>query len=279
VPSIVIPAHDEESSIAGLLERLAPLATGPERVEVVVVCNGCHDATAEVARRAAPWATVLDLPEPSKPAALDAGDAAVAGFPRLYLDADVDISAEAVRALFDAVHAGIPAAGATPWYDLSECSRVVRAHYRIWTRLPANTRGISGTNAMAVSREGRGRFDSWPRLIGDDYFLDGQFTSDEKVRVPQALVRRPVSRRFADCVSRKARIHQGNVDVAAAGLRSGHGGGGLRAALDVVRAEPALAADLPAHLLVSVTTRGLAWWRRRRGTAGVWYRDRSRSAA
>lgn len=277
MPSIVIPAHNEERSIARLLEGLEPLQGDDDKVDVVIVCNGCTDATAEVARRAAPWATVIDLPQPSKPAALNAADAAVTTFPRLYLDADVEISADAVRALFRAVESGLPAAGATPSYDLSGCSRTVRAHYRIWMRLPANNHGISGTNAMAVSQQGRARFTEWPALIGDDYFLDGQFTPQEKQRVPQAQLWRPASRRFADCVSRKARIHQGNLDVAAAGLRAPHGGGGLRSALAVVRAEPRLAVDLPAHLLVTVSTRLLSWWRRRRGTQAAWYRDSSRA--
>jgi glycosyltransferase involved in cell wall biosynthesis len=62
VRSIVIPAHNEERSIGALLAELAPLAGD---TEVVVACNGCQDRTVEAARAAAPWATVLDLPEPS----------------------------------------------------------------------------------------------------------------------------------------------------------------------------------------------------------------------
>jgi glycosyltransferase involved in cell wall biosynthesis len=274
VPSIVIPAHDEQSSIGRLLTALEPLKG---EVEVVVAANGCHDRTVSVARAAAPWATVLDLPAPGKPAALDAGDAAVTSFPRLYLDADVTIDADSVRALFAAVRAGLPAAAATPRYEKSGSSWVVRSHHRIWERLPANTRGIAGTNAMAVSAAGRARFEHWPALIGDDYFLDGLFADDEKARVPGAVVVRPASRRFWDTISRKARVHQGNLDVRAAGLRPGHSGGGADGLKSVLRAEPALAAHLPAHLAVTVGARLLAGWRQRRGTAQTWFRDSSRA--
>jgi hypothetical protein len=272
VPSIVIPAHDEERSIAALLTALAPL----EGTEVIVACNGCQDRTVDVARATAPWATVLDLTEPSKPAALDAGDRACASFPRLYLDADVRIDAEAVRRIFTVVAAGYPAASATPRYDTTGAGWVVRSHQRFWERMPANQFGLAGTNAMAVSGEGRARFGEWPRVIGDDYFLDGLFDPAEKVRVAGADVVRPTSTGFVDCVSRKARIHQGNLDVRTAGLRPAHAGGGAGGMAAVLRASPYAVVDLPAHLAVTVAARLLSWWRRRRGTAGVWFRDGSR---
>jgi glycosyltransferase involved in cell wall biosynthesis len=276
VPSIVIPAHDEERSIAALLAALAPLSGD---TEVIVACNGCRDRTVDVVRSAAAWATVLDLPEPSKPAALDAGDRAATSFPRLYLDADVRIDADAVRLLFAAIEGGLPAAAATPRYDTTGAGLVVRSHQRFWERMPTNRQGLAGTNAMAVSAQGRARFTDWPRLIGDDYFLDGLFEDAEKTRVPGATVVRPTSTGFVDCISRKARIHQGNLDIRAAGLRRSHSGGGAGGLGSVLRADPAAVVDLPAHLAVTIATRVLSWWRRRRGTAAIWFRDNSRTKA
>ena len=273
MPSIVIPAHQEERSIGRLLQALAPLSGD---TDVIVVCNGCLDRTAEVASRVAPWAKVLELTTSSKPAALDAGDAATDRFPRMYLDADVQIDAAAVALVFDAVRAGLPAAAASPAYDTSGASWVVRSHLRFWERIPANQQGLAGTNAMAVSRAGRARFARWPMLIGDDYFLDGLFDDAEKARIPGAVVIRPTALRFLDCVSRKARIHQGNIDVRSAGLRTGHRGGGAGGAKALVRHTPSAIVDLPAHLLVTVATRVLSWWRRRRGTSQTWFRDNSR---
>jgi glycosyltransferase involved in cell wall biosynthesis len=273
VSSIVIPAHDEAGAIDRLLTSLAPLR---DDIEIVVVCNGCTDDTAARARAAAPWARVVELDEASKPGALDAGDAIATSFPRAYIDADVLIDAPAARALLDGVREGAEAVGATPVHDVSASSAAVRAHYAIWSRMPANVEGIAGTNAMAVSAEGRARFDSWPRFIGDDYFLDGQFGPAEKRRIPDAVISHPAPRGLRDCVSRKARIYQGNVDVLEHGLRPPHTGGGLRGALTVIRDQPRLAVCLPAHLFVTVAAKLLVRWRQRRGTAQVWYRDRAR---
>src|SRR3954453_3171433 len=88
--SVVIPAHDEASVIGRCLRALLAGAE-PGELEVIVVCNGCHDDTAAVARAHAPDAVVLELPAPSKPAALNAGDAEATRFPRIYLDADVEV--------------------------------------------------------------------------------------------------------------------------------------------------------------------------------------------
>lgn len=71
-----------------------------------MVCNGCSDNTAEIARRFE-GVTVLESEMPSKPAALNAGDAAATRWPRLYLDADAQISPSAVRDVLDALSEGV----------------------------------------------------------------------------------------------------------------------------------------------------------------------------
>lgn len=102
--SIVIPAHDEEAVILRTLDGLRPLI---ERrlVEVVVACNGCSDRTAAVAA-SVDGVIVLQTPRPLKTAALNAADSAATAWPRLYLDADIEITAEAALEVLDTVSRG-----------------------------------------------------------------------------------------------------------------------------------------------------------------------------
>jgi glycosyltransferase involved in cell wall biosynthesis len=93
--SVVIPAHNEQSVIADCLAPLAALAAKGV-LEIVVVCNGCTDSTAEVAGSFA-GVRVVELAIGSKPAALRAGDRAVSALPRIYLDADVVLPPDAAR--------------------------------------------------------------------------------------------------------------------------------------------------------------------------------------
>ena len=87
--SVVIAAYNEGRVIGRCLDALlADPAIG--RLEVVVAANGCHDDTVEQARR--PGVIVVDLPRPGKPAALNAAERRVTSFPRVYLDADMQLT-------------------------------------------------------------------------------------------------------------------------------------------------------------------------------------------
>ncbi|HEX5730902.1 glycosyltransferase, partial [Microbacterium sp.] len=84
-PTFVIAAHNEERVIGACLDALIRQDVLGD--EIIVVANGCTDRTAEVARGYG--VTVIDLPQPGKPGALNAGDAVVSTSPRVYLDADI----------------------------------------------------------------------------------------------------------------------------------------------------------------------------------------------
>jgi glycosyltransferase involved in cell wall biosynthesis len=71
----------------------------PGEMDIIVVANGCTDDTAEVAASFGPAVRVLTLPAASKQDALTAGDRAAADFPRIYVDADLELRADDIRAL------------------------------------------------------------------------------------------------------------------------------------------------------------------------------------
>ncbi len=253
--SIVVHARDDAASIGAMLRRLSPLVG---QHETVVVCNGSTDGTAGVVRASAPWVRLVEIPASSTSAALDAGDAVTRDFPRVYLDAGVVVDAAAVQQLIDTVAAGgVLAAAATPVPDCSRSSLLVRSHYALRTQLPSNRTGLAGTGVMAVAAAGRARFAHWPALSADDYFLDGQFADYEKTRVEAARAVIPAPRTARECVSRRARITEGNTRVLAAGLRGPHARAGLGSMVSAVRASPVLAMHVPAHLLVTLASRVL----------------------
>ncbi len=80
VASVVIPAHNEGSSIGRTLRALRT-GVGEDDLDVVVVCNGCTDATAAVARQTDPRALVIEIAQPSKREAVRVGNAATHVFP------------------------------------------------------------------------------------------------------------------------------------------------------------------------------------------------------
>jgi hypothetical protein len=237
--SVVIPAHDEASGIAETLRTL--LTDVPQdALEVVVVCNGCSDDTADVAR-GVPGVEVVEIAEASKVAALRVGDAQVETFPRIYLDADVGLTGAGAVAIARSLEVDAPrVAGVLPDLDLSRSTRPVRRFYEFRQRLPVFRDGIIGAGVYAMNRHGRARFGVWPDVLGDDQFVLRHFEAHERVLVRdhRSVVHGPPD--LGTLIRRAVRIRRGNAE-----LTEGAGGSvraapraGVGAALRSCAAEP-----------------------------------------
>ena len=176
--SVVIPAHDEEAVIARCLDTLLT-GVQPGELEVIVVCNGCHDDTASVARRCGHPVRVLELETASKAAALRAGDEAAFTIPRLYLDADVTLPGASARRVAERLRDGAVAARPPVVYCSSESSAAVRRYFRARSRMPSVLGHLWGAGVYGLSAAGRARFDAFPDVMADDLWVDLLFERDE----------------------------------------------------------------------------------------------------
>jgi hypothetical protein len=181
--SVVIPAHNEARVIGRCLEALSD-GLAPGEIEVVVVCNGCTDSTASVARRACYPITVLELDMPSKIEALRLGERAVNALPRLFLDADVVLSGRAAKALLACLAEPSAVAARPPIrYDASASSWLVQRFYAARVQLPNVMGSLWGAGLYGLSAQGRSRFQDFPQVVAEDLFVDRLFTAEE-VQVP-----------------------------------------------------------------------------------------------
>ena len=103
--SVVIPAHNEERVISGTLDAIR--AQRPAVHEVIVVCDGCRDATAARARDGGARVVATERRGVSMARNLGAGHAT--GDTLLFVDADVRLAA----GLTAAIGAAAPARRAT----------------------------------------------------------------------------------------------------------------------------------------------------------------------
>jgi glycosyltransferase involved in cell wall biosynthesis len=187
MPSIVIPAYNEEKSIERCLRTLLEGAQ-PGEFEIAVVCNGCVDATAERARRFSDRVKVIETPIPSKINALNLGDAHVSRFPRFYIDADVQIDAAAVRDVAKLLGEDSPVLVAAPRAIVAYEDRpwLVRSFFKAWTALPYFQENMIGSGVYAFSRAGRARFDRFPDVIADDEYARLVVGPDERRASPNS---------------------------------------------------------------------------------------------
>ncbi|MEU6224628.1 glycosyltransferase family 2 protein [Streptomyces sp. NPDC047042] len=276
--SIVIPAHNEGQVIGRLLDSLL---AGPaeDDTDIVVVCNGCTDDTARVAAARGPRVRVVDIPTPSKHAALRAGDDHARGFPRVYVDADVVITGADVRALtepLDDDSSDILATAPERRIPLAGCAWRVRAYYRVWQQLPAVRAGLFGRGVIAVSKAGHARIAALPPLMADDLAASLAFAAHERLVVDGASVVVHPPRTWPDLMKRRVRAavstaqveqHQAPQEASARTSTAD-----LKA---LVRRDPKLVVSVVVFLAAAVAARRRSAKAIRAQDFGTWLRDES----
>jgi hypothetical protein len=279
VVAVIVPAHNEASVIGRLLAQLASPARNQELpgLDVIVVPNGCTDDTAEIAASYGPPVRVLPIPEASKRAALTAGDAAATSFPRIYADADVELSLADIRALVDALdQPGVLAAGPHRVLPLEGRPWVVRWYYDIWTRLPEVRSGLFGRGVIALSEAGCARVASLPPLQADDLASSLAFAAHERVVVADARVVIQIPRTARDLLRRRVRVATG---VAQVGKTEGAPQSTARTRpaelIKMAVREPLLAPRVALFLGMAVLAQLRARRAVSRGDYATWLRDES----
>ncbi len=274
--SVVVPAHNEARVIGRLLGRLVP-EEHPGELDVIVVANGCTDDTAEVAGSFGPPVRVLSIPVASKREALLAGDQAARGFPRIYVDADVELGADDIRALGAALgRPGALAGGPERVLDLAGRPWPVRWYYDVWGRLPEVRRGLFGRGVIGLSEAGFARVASMPPLLADDLVASLAFQPEERVIVPEARVVVHTPRTFRDLLRRRVRATMGVSQVEAAeGAPDSTARTRSADLLAMIRAEPLLAPRVALFVAVAVIARRRASREVQRRSYTTWMRDES----
>jgi acetyltransferase-like isoleucine patch superfamily enzyme len=274
--SVVIPAHDEETTIGRCMEGLLADAQ-PGEFEVIVVCNGCSDRTAAIARSFGPMVTVIELGVASKYLALRAGDERASGFPRFYVDADVVAPTQALRDVAAVLDRG-EALVAAPRLrmDLEGRPRYVRAYYRLWAEIPYSQREMVGSGFYALSEAGRRRFGEFPDVIADDQFVLSCFHESERRVVDSAEFIVAAPRNLRGLVHKKTRTYTGNRQLSErVGTKAVQQPGGRAASVGALRRRPTLVASMPAYLFVCSIAEVRSRQQVRRRDFGTWERDAS----
>lgn len=187
--AILIPASNEAALIGPCLHAVLGSDPVPAAVvRLVVIANGCHDATADVAAsfadatHAKGWQLqVLNLPEGGKTRALAAGEAAAPARVTLYLDADVTVSPALIAQTYAALSAADGPAYAAGKVRITAQSAMSKLYARFWQHVPFMRDAVPGCGAFAMNAQGRARFGDWPQIISDDTFVRLHFTPAERI--------------------------------------------------------------------------------------------------
>jgi cellulose synthase/poly-beta-1,6-N-acetylglucosamine synthase-like glycosyltransferase len=217
--SIIIPAHNEAAVIGRCLQSLLE-QTAPRPLRIIVVANGCYDATADVARRfqlpahaAGHELIVEELPRGCKPDALNHGDLSAAPGIRVYTDADVRLSPDALQGIIDELENGRAALTAPALHVAPARSLVTRSYIEVWSRLPVVRHDVMGCGVYAVAAAGRARWDRFPRIISDDKFVRLSFARDERRPARQGSFTIHMPEGFLELIRVRGRWCRGNREL------------------------------------------------------------------
>lgn len=278
--SIVIPAHNESS----VIERCLTLLTknlAPNVAQIIVVCNGCTDDTAEKASKF-DGVQVIDISTASKVAALNAGDQAAQYFPIAYLDADIAISISALAGTVDIMNNDprIKVAAPSLNVDLSYSNAWVKSFYDIWMRLPYFSSGqMVGSGLFILSEDGRKRFETFPNIISDDGYVRSLFNENERRMINEFSFKIFAPRTLHDLIKIKTRVRFGNMEVAKKypSMKIGQDNGLSDIAKLSITKPPLLLKSL-VYIYVQLRTKQLSQKRMAAADFTTWERDESSRA-
>ncbi|MHB8524814.1 MAG: glycosyltransferase family 2 protein [Candidatus Acidiferrales bacterium] len=211
--TVIISACNEQAVIT---ETLKTMTDGAKRgeLDVVVVCNGCTDDTAAIARRFGNPVRVIETEIGGKSGALNLGDEAAHTFPRIYVDADVRITIAGIRSIaYRLLRGDVLAVGPIPTVDLTGCSWPVRAFFNIRSRLPSAREGIGGSGVYALSQAGHRRIGAFPNVVADDGYVRICFRNEERESVASINSTIFAPRTIRDLIATKSRAHYGSFQL------------------------------------------------------------------
>ena len=237
--AVIVPAAGESAVIERVIHTLAAQDyTGP--LAIVIAANGVLDETAGracevIARLEQPpearrrW-RVVSLPEPSKTRALNEGEVeARRELTRmgchdtdvvLYLDADIELSSNAITAMVTAL--------AAPDARIAQPSRCAAADGGILARisgralcaLPWVADDVVCGGVLAVNRAGRARWDVFPAIAADDAFIINRFVASERVVVGSAWATHPMPSTWRGLARQQRRWRSARLELERSGLSS-----------------------------------------------------------
>jgi glycosyltransferase involved in cell wall biosynthesis len=239
--TVVVPAHNEQFGLGRLLPALLGTAA-PGEFRVLVVCNGCTDRSADVARGFGDAVEVIELEQASKAVALQAGGELVEQFPVAFVDADVSLDSASLRALAEFVgRDGILAAAPVRRLERERVSTAAGWYYDVWERLPQVRSGLFGRGVIVLSKGGFDRVRSLPRYISDDLAYSEAFAPAERGIAPGSVVSVWPARTWRALLRRRIRVVQGNRQLGRAGGVSAAASTSVTDLLAIARAEPRMA--------------------------------------
>lgn len=271
--TIIIAAHNEESTIRATLTALG--GGRSSNFTIMVVCNGCVDNTETIVRKEFPEVVCESLNQASKANAIRHAESLGIGFPRVYLDADIQLSQSMAEHLIrHALHCNNAALVIPRSHTLLEgCNNAVKRFYQVWYETPYVKLQGFGAGCYVLNQTGRARFGEWPDLIADDGFVRTQFASHEITINQYSYVTVKAPKSLWSLLKVKARSKYGNLQLRDH-QRNNTATWHQYSAVNLGQSSTQTTLNLFIYLVINSLAASMAKWHKLTGSF-LWHRDNS----
>jgi glycosyltransferase involved in cell wall biosynthesis len=216
--SVIVPVYNEES----VLEKTVPsvlAAIGADEADVVYVCNGTVDNSADCIRRlAGDRVRIIEIAEASKANAFNVAEATLRTFPRFYVDADVLLPPKAFSTLVDVLQSD-QAELVCPkiHFETATSSWIARKISQTWLALP-HAKHAAFHHVLGLSASGRQRWKQFPFILADDAFIEAMIPLEKRKIIDSVTLTTWPPQTFWGWVGVRARWTKGQKQLAALGI-------------------------------------------------------------
>jgi glycosyltransferase involved in cell wall biosynthesis len=281
--TIIIPAYNEASVITNTIKSI--LSDGMiTPSQIIIVCNACHDNTAEIVRQFLVDAEnqlkqqkieilILETPIASKTNAINLGHDKATHLKRILLDADIMISGASLVTLYNQMHLN-NALVASPRaiFNYANSNFWVNQYYRVASVSNYN-RFQRISNVIALSEQATQRLGNLPQIIADDEYISRQFCESEKLVVDKCYFEFTCPLDLVSLLKTQTRVRLGNIQLNKLGIRAKTSGKSALLSQDKINKSTMLSLIIFTCIKLSVYSR--AQWQIWTKTVPVWERDES----
>ncbi len=233
IVGVILPVRNEGAVIERCLRGLAAQEC-EATIRVAVCVNGTTDDTlakaralgAELNRVGEFEAAVLEVAQASKTAALNAGDQWIGDADVwMYLDADVELSRNAVASLVAALAPNTPLLAQPSRTVAADTRGIGRVAAHALLALPWVAEDVACGGIFAVNRAGRTRWKEYPRIAADDAYVFGHFAPSERRIVHACTATHPMPNSLRGLLRQQRRWGEARAALQVSEYRPQYGSG------------------------------------------------------
>lgn len=223
--TIIIPAYNEANCIKNTLSEYDGIIG--EKLEVIVIPNGCNDNTAEVVKMNFPHVSVIELEEGSKTLAINKGIEIASNKNILVQDADVIIRKYDVKRILDFIENEIYLfASPVPIFESTD-NFWVKKYYNFLSVTPVYKLGMVSSGVYLLSPKAIEIIGFFPHVIADDGYVKGVLGPYNLTKISNCYSMVKLPKDLWSLIKIKTRSRLGNLELAGKYISPSTGGNSL----------------------------------------------------